>query len=140
MGHPVKLAYPGYGIRAAVDSDLEECDALCVRVHGHDRAGELKDAVAESAARVVERHGRITGYTTGIGFFTHSVAETNDDLIALISAAEAFPGPGFLVPARNCELLRWCFRQQLRVVYLLNLMTKGLYQDPRGAYLPSIGY
>jgi hypothetical protein len=111
-----------------------------VRVHGHDRRGEFKDAVAQRTARVVERHGRITSYTTGIGFFAHSVAETNDDIAALIGAAEEFPGAGFLVPMRNTELLRWCLGRGLRVTYMMNLMTMGLYQEPRGAFLASVGY
>jgi len=87
-----------------------------------------------------KRQGRISGYTTGIGHFAHSVAETNDDLAALIGAAEEFSGPGFLVPLRNTELLRWCLQHDLRVVYMGNLMTIGLYQEPRGAFLPSILY
>jgi hypothetical protein len=44
------------------------------------------------------------------------------------------------VPLANAELLRWCFAQGLRVVYLLNLMALGFYQDPRGPFLASIGY
>jgi hypothetical protein len=109
-------------------------------VHGHDRGGEVRDAVAQGTARVVERHGRITGYTTGVAFFAHSVAETNDDLQALIGAAEEFGGPGFLVPMRNGDLLRWCLAQGLRVVSMMNLMTIGLYQEPRGAFLASVAY
>lgn len=140
QGNPVALRIPGYSIRRALDDDINACGALCVRVHGHDRAGELQDAVGQGTASVVERRGRITGYTTGIGFFAHSVAETNDDLIALIGSAEQFSGTGFLVPLRNTELLRWCFRHGLRIVYILNLMTMGFYQEPRGAFLASIGY
>jgi predicted N-acetyltransferase YhbS len=140
QGDRLALQIPGYGVRAANTADLEACNALCVRVHGHDRGGELRDALAAGAARVVERGGRITGYTTGIAFFAHSVAETNDDLQALIGAAEAFPGPGFLVPMRNTELLRWCLAQGLRVFYVMNLMTIGLYQEPRGAFLASVLY
>jgi hypothetical protein len=113
---------------------------VCRRVFGHDRNGELVDAIAQRSAKVVTRQGRISGYTTGIGHFAHSVAETNDDLTALIGAAEEFSGPGFLVPLRNTELLRWCLQHDLRVVYMGNLMTIGLYQEPRGAYLPSILY
>ena len=55
--------------------DVESCNALCLRVHGHDRGGELRGVVARAGARVVERGGRITGYTTGIGFYGHSVAK-----------------------------------------------------------------
>jgi ribosomal protein S18 acetylase RimI-like enzyme len=140
QGDPLALQMPGYQVRAATAADLEACDALCIRAHGHDRGGELRDALTQGAARVVERGGRITGYTTGIAFFAHSVAETNDDLQALIGAAEAFPGPGFLVPMRNTELLPWCLAHGLRVFYVMNLMTIGLYQEPRGAFLASVLY
>jgi hypothetical protein len=109
-------------------------------VHGHDRGGEVRDAVAQGTASVVERHGRITGYTTGVAFFAHSIGETNDDLEALIGAAEEFAGPGFLVPMRNGDLLRWCLAHELRVVSMMNLMTIGLYQEPRGAFLASVLY
>lgn len=140
QGTSLARPIPGYAVRPATEADVGACDALCVRVFGHDRNGELVDAVAQRSAKVVERTGRISGYTTGIGHFTHSVAETNEDLAALISTAEEFRGPGFLVPLRNTGLLRWCLRRGLRVVYLANLMTIGRYQEPRGAFLPSILY
>jgi predicted N-acetyltransferase YhbS len=139
QGEPLAFEVPGYAVRDATDADVTACDALCVRVHGHDRGGEVRDAVAMGTASVVERHGRITGYTTGVAFFAHSIAETNDDLIALIGAAEMFAGPGFLLPMRNTELLRWCLARGLRVVSMMNLMTIGLYQAPRGA-LASVLY
>ena len=140
QGDALALQIPGYVVRAATVADFETCNALCLRVHGHDRSGELSDALAQGAAKVVERGGRVTGYTTGIGFYGHSVAETNDDLQALIGAAEAFPGLGFLVPMRNAGLLRWCLAHGLRVVFVLNLMTIGLYSEPRGAFLASVWY
>jgi GNAT superfamily N-acetyltransferase len=140
QGTPLALEIAGYDVRSATGSDLESCNALCRRVHGHDRAGELLDALVQGTARVVERDDRITGYTTGIAFFAHSVAETNDDLQALIGATEQFAGPGFLVPMRNTELLRWCLAHGLRVFYVMNLMTIGLYQEPRGAFLASSWY
>jgi predicted N-acetyltransferase YhbS len=140
QGDPLGLQLTGHAIRGASDADVSACDALCTRVHGHDRGGELRDAIGQGTARVVERHGRITGYTTGVAFFAHTVAETNDDLVALIGAAEEFSGPGFLVPLRNTELFRWCLDHGLRVVHMMNLMTMGLYQEPRGAYLASVSY
>jgi predicted N-acetyltransferase YhbS len=140
QGNPLALRIPGYTVRPATDEDAVACDALCVRIHGHDRSGELRDALAQGTTQVVERLGRITGYTTGVGLFAHSIAETNDDLIALIGAAEGFSGPGFLLPMRNTELLRWCLAHRLRVVSMMNLMTIGLYQEPRGAFLASVLY
>ncbi|OBA82030.1 acetyltransferase [Mycobacterium sp. 1164966.3] len=138
QGTPLELQIHGYAVRRATEADIDACNALCVRVLGHDRKGELVDAIALRSATVVERQGRISGYATGIGYFTHSVAETNDDLAALIAAAEEYSGPGFLVPLRNTELLRWCLQHGLRVVHMHNLMSIGLYQEPRGAFLPSI--
>jgi predicted N-acetyltransferase YhbS len=138
QGPPLELQIHGYAVRPATEADVDACNALCVRVLGHDRNGELVDAIALRNAKVVERQGRISGYATGIGYFTHSVAETNDDLAALIGAAEEFSGPGFLVPLRNTELLRWCLQHGLRIAHMHNLMSIGLYQEPRGALLPSI--
>ena len=106
----------------------------------HTRHNEVAGAIDQGTAQVVEHNGRITGYTTGVGFFGHSVGETNCDLQALIGAAESFAGPGFLLPTRNSELLRWCFAHGLKIVQPLTLMSRGLYQEPRGAFLPSILY
>jgi hypothetical protein len=89
-------------------------------------------------ASVVERQGRITGYSTGVGFMGHSVGETNEDLMALIGAAKEFQGPGFLLPTRNSELMRWCLKNGLKIVQPMTLMSKGLYQEPKGAFLPSV--
>ncbi len=139
-GEPLGLAFPGYAVRAATKADVDACNALCVRVHGHDRAGEVRDALADGALGVVERLGRITGYTTGITYFSHSVAETTDDLQALIGAAREFGTPGYLVPLANTDLFRWSLAHGLRVFFVLNMMTIGLYQEPVGAYLPSVGY
>ncbi len=139
-GEPLRLALPGYAVRPATTDDLAACNALCVRVHGHDRAGEVGPAVAKGKARVVERSGRITGYTTGLSYFNHSVAETNDDLEALIGAAAHLDQPGIVVPLGNPELFRWCLAHGLRVFFVMNMMTIGLYQEPRGAYLASVGY
>jgi hypothetical protein len=75
-----------------------------------------------------------------LAFFGHAVGETNLDLQALIAAADGFGGPGILVPTRNAELFRWCLANGLRVAEPMTLMTLGLYNEPAGAYLPSILY
>jgi len=87
---------------------------------------------------VVEHDGRITGYASLVGFFGHAVGESNEDLKALIGAAPAFPGPGFLLPTRNSDLLRWCLEKGLRVVQPMTLMSTGLYNEPAGVFLPSV--
>ena len=140
QGPALKASITGFAVRPARESDLEECARLCIRVHGHDRTGELRDSIRPGHAAVVERGGRITGYTSALAFFGHGVGETNEDVEALIAAAPAFGGPGFLVPTRNGELMRWCLSHGLRIQYPATLMTVGLYNEPAGAYLPSIIY
>ena len=139
-GAPLGLSLPGYEVRPAGAADAAACNALCQRVHGHHRGGELNDAIKAGTARVVEHHGEITAYATDIAFFAHAVAEDNNGLKALISAATSFPGGGFLLPTRNGELFRWCLQHGFRLMYQMTLMTIGLYNEPDGAYLPSVLY
>ena len=139
-GEPLGITMPGYAVRTATSDNEAACNALCIRVHGHDRAGEVREAIADGRANVVERLGRITGYTTGITYFTHSVAETTDDLEALIGAAADFGTPGYLVPLANTQLFRWSLAHNLRVFFVVNMMTLGIYQEPAGAFMPSVGY
>jgi hypothetical protein len=140
QGPPVNASVSGYAVRGASEGDVSACDVLCRRVHGHDRHGELADAVGHNSALVVEHDGRISGYSTGLAFFAHTVGETNEELKALIGAATEFGGPGILVPTANTELFQWCLRHGLRVVELMTLMTVGMYNEPAGSYLPSILY
>jgi GNAT superfamily N-acetyltransferase len=133
---PLALTLPGMHVRSATEHDIEGCSRVCVRVHGLDRDGEVFDAVRRRSALVVERDGRITGYATGFGG-GHAVAESNEDMKALIGAAQEFPGNGFLVPTRNFDLFTWCLEQGMRVVEPMTLMSLGLYQEPAGAFLPS---
>ena len=139
-GPPLGIQFPGYTIRPATLHDLMACNDLCRRVHGHDRGGELQDAISQGTARVVEHLGVISGYATDIGISGHAVADTNTDLKALIGAASSFSGGGFLLPTRNGEVFRWALQSGLRLVYPMQLMTMGLYNEPAGAYLPSIAY
>jgi GNAT superfamily N-acetyltransferase len=138
QGNAKRHQASGVTVRSVLPSDLPACNALCHRVHGHDRARELENAVESGTARLVERAGRVVAYTSALAFFGHSVAETNEDMAALIASADTMGGPGILVPTRNTELFRWCLESGLRFVEPTTLMSVGLYNEPRGAFLPSI--
>jgi GNAT superfamily N-acetyltransferase len=138
QGQTLQRGIPGCTVRLAKPDDEDACNALSRRIHGFDRGIDLAQAIEHGTARVVERGGRVTGYTTHLAFFGHSTAETNVDLQALIASAESFAGPGILVPSRNSVLLRWCLANGLRVVQPMTLMSAGLYNDPAGAWLPSV--
>lgn len=138
IGAPLKVSIPGHAARRALETDLKSCNELCFRTHGHERGGDLRESITSGTASVVEHQGRVTGYTTGIGYGGHAVGESNEELKALISAAPTFAGTGFLVPSRNGDLLRWCFSKGLRLMQQMTLMSVGLYNEPRYPYLPSI--
>ena len=101
-----------------------------------EREGELRTAIQQGVATAAERDGRIVGYTAGLGMLGHGVAETTDDLKALIASAPAILGTGFFVPTRNGDLLRWLLRAGMRAAWSANLMSLGLYQRPAGAFYP----
>jgi predicted N-acetyltransferase YhbS len=138
QGRTLERNVSGYVVRPAQAADLDACNALSRRVHGFDRGTDLAQAIQQNTAAVVERGGRITGYATALAFFGHATAETNLDLQSLIASAESFGGAGILVPSRNSALLRWCLANGLRVVQPMTLMSIGLYNEPAGAWLPSV--
>jgi predicted N-acetyltransferase YhbS len=138
QGPPIQKPMDGFHVRPALVSDLAACNRVCLKVHGHERGGELADAIHQGTARVVEHGGRITGYTSSMAFFGHTLGETVRDVQALISAADSFGGPGILVPTRDAALFRWCLENGLRVKYPMTLMSLGMYQERVGSFLPSI--
>lgn len=140
QGEPLAVDIPGRRVRPATAADLASANRICEGVHGHDRGGELADAVTQGTAVVVERDDHLTGYATSLGFFGHAAGQTTDDIKALMATAAAFEGLGILVPARDTELFRWCLDSGLRVVQMMTLMSVGPYMEPAGAYLPAIMY
>jgi predicted N-acetyltransferase YhbS len=140
QGKPLGQRFPGYEVRQATKADADACNALCRRVHGFDRAQEVEESIAHDRLMVVEYLGAITGYTNGVGFFTHTVADGNRSLMALVAAAPEFPGPGFFVPTTNFEVFNWCLQQGLRLVAQATYMTIGLFNEPDGAWLPGVLY
>jgi L-amino acid N-acyltransferase YncA len=138
QGRSLARGVAGCVVRPATPDDAPACNALARRIHGFDRGKDLTQAIEAGTARVVERANRITGYTTHLAFFGHATAEMNLDLQALIASAESIAGPGLLVPSRNTSLLRWCLENGLRVVQPMTLMSTGLYNEPAGAWLPSV--
>jgi predicted N-acetyltransferase YhbS len=140
QGQALGIEIKGFSVRQAMEGDVEACNRLCRTVHGHERNHELLDAIQRKTASVVDHDGRISGYATSIGFFGHAVGETDEDLKALIGAAPAIAGPGLLMPSRNAGLFQWCLNRGLRIVQPMTLMSLGLYNEPAGAFLPSVIY
>jgi hypothetical protein len=58
----------------------------------------------------------------------------------LISNAPTILGPGFFVPARNHEIIKWLLESEFHIGWPANLMTVGPYQEPLTPFLPSLAY
>ena len=90
---------------------------------------------------VVERPGRISGYATGFGYGWHAVAETNEDMIALLGSAESVHRPRHPRPvAKRRAPAAGASTTGCASSSRSTLMTIGLYNEPAGAWLPSIVY
>jgi len=139
-GVPIDPSLDGYTVKPATQDDLPACNELCVSVHGVHRDGELRRAISAGNAFVAKQGAKIRAYTTGLGYFGHTVGETNEAVCALLAEAPRMPSLGILLPVRNYPLFRWCLDHGMRVLMTMTLMSRGLYQEPSGPYLPSILY
>ena len=131
-------------VRPFEEKDIAECGELCRKVHGFDRNTELAQISQMFSAFVAARDGRIVGYAAAPTFWqmNHAVAETVEDMQTLLAGAARLAGQplSFLLPTRRAELFRWCLAQKLRVIKPMTLMAMGVYQEPRGCFLPSVLY
>jgi predicted N-acetyltransferase YhbS len=145
-GRPKSGPLTGVEIRPLEERDLEDCEDLCIRVHGFERTSELRDALQAPVLSplVAVRDGRITAYATTLTFFpaAYGVAETEDDMRALVVGALAGgeEPASFLLPTRQAGLFRWCLGEGLRVVKPMTYMTIGEYREPDGCWIPSVLY
>ena len=145
QGNPRDTAPDGVEVRPLTEDDLDECEALCKKVHGFERTGALRDAILHmpSTPFAALRDGRIVAYASAVDFWpmAHGVAETDEDMQALLlGAAPAVDGPIALLVPLESALFRWSLEQGLRAVKPMNLMALGEYQEPRGAWFPSVIY
>jgi predicted N-acetyltransferase YhbS len=142
-GSPRSEPVDGVEVRPLSEADIEACGALCEQVHGFPRTGEVADALHAMTPFVAVRDGRVTAYSTSVSFWpmNHGVAETEDDMRALLLGAAAATGEplAFLVPLRS-PLFRWALSEGLRLVKPMNVMAMGEYHEPRGAWYPSVLY
>jgi GNAT superfamily N-acetyltransferase len=133
-------------VRAMTERDLDQCAALCERVHGFVRIAELRDAIASpfNKPHVLERGGRVAAYASAPWFWilNHGVARDDDDMRELLLGVSATTDQPIelLVPIREAALFRWLLAEGARVVKPMTLMTTGWYQEPASAYYPSVEY
>lgn len=134
----------GFEVRPMKEEDFGEVNELCRRVHGFDRAGELKSLWPALVPFVAVRAGSVAAYATAPNSWAlgHAVAEGDEAMSALLAGASRQSGAplSFLLPTRQAGLFRWCLSRGLRVVKTMTLMTMGEYVEPRGSYVTSVLY
>jgi N-acetylglutamate synthase-like GNAT family acetyltransferase len=140
QGQPLKIDNISSARLVQDENDISMCNDLCKSACGFSREMELRQAVDQGVAFMIEQDGAVIGYAAGIGILCHAIAKSNEDLKALISNASTILGPGFFVPARNYELIDWLLENGFQIGWPANLMTIGPYQEPLMPFLPSLAY
>jgi len=139
-----RAAAAGVEVRPMREEDLPGCAELCRKVHGVERTGELRLTIGRLGSTVLLRGGRVAAYVSAPRFWVlnHGVAETEEDMRALLLAAGAAGAEplSFLLPIQQAGFFRWCLSEGFRVVKPMTLMTVGKYHEPRGHYFPSVLY
>lgn len=143
-GRPVSGPLAGWDVRHMEEEHVSNCEALHERVHGFTRTRELRDTLATGSPVVALRNGVVQAYMAVPTFWiaNHGIAATEQDMKALIlGAAHIVQEPlSFLLPVRRARLFRWCIAERLRLTRPMTLMTKGVYHEPKGSYIPSVLY
>lgn len=131
-------------VRRMTSEDIAECSALCERIHGFARRGELELSLAAYTPFVAERDGRIVAYAATVTTWSlnHGVAETDQDMYDLLigASAELDQPVSFLLPTRQAGFHRWALAAGLKMVKPMSLMAMGEYKEPDGCYFTSVLY
>lgn len=135
----------GVEVRPIRDADVAQCADLCRNTHDVERTNELRNTPPFLTSFVAVRDGRVTAYASAPYFWAlnYAVAESEEDMQAVLTGAgNVSDGQplSFLLPTRQSNLFRWCLRQGMRVIKPSTLMSTGRYEEPRGCFLPSVGY
>ncbi|MEG4889831.1 GNAT family N-acetyltransferase [Microcoleus sp. F8-D3] len=133
----------GFEVRQMTSEDVEECAALCEKLCGCDRTSEIEHALNDFSPFAACRQGQIVAYTCAVSAFSHSVAETEADMQALLLGAAAYSSEelvSFHLPLRYASLFRWCLQEGLRSIKPMVVMAVGEYRPPEGCWFPSFVY
>jgi hypothetical protein len=140
QGQPLKIDNYRSVRLVLEDNDISMCNDLCKSAYGFSRDMELRQAIDQGVAFMIEHGGVVTGYAAGIGILCHAVVKSNEDLKVLIGNASTIFGSSFFVPARNYGVITWLLKNGFQIGWPANLMTIGPYQEPLMPFLPSLAY
>jgi predicted N-acetyltransferase YhbS len=140
---PIPNEQPDESVRPVTDSDLDAIEELSCRIYKVSRRNEVGSSISGPFRPFLrERAGRVVGYYS-LGIAGHGVAETEDDMLALVREAARQMPPDFhrvLCPITEGSLYRSFLAAGFRNIKVMNLMAFGPYDDPDGIWLPSVLY
>lgn len=132
---------PSPAVRPVAYSDLPAIGGLGRELYGASRRDEIAIASrGEARPMVIERNGIIDAYG-GDGW--HCLARTVEDAMTLVFALAHHAASGrvhYFVPLTQHDLFRASIAASGRVLKVMNLMSLGPYEEPRGVWMPSFLY
>jgi len=139
VGRPGPLPH-GVDVQMITHGDVDECDHLYTRVQGWSRGVDLRDALGQFTGYAAVRGGRIVActYVLYAGVLAWAVAETDDDMMALLTGVgSAVKAPVGVNAPTHTAFFRRCLELGFRIEKPLTLMARGGWREPRGCYIPS---
>ncbi|MEK6702962.1 MAG: GNAT family N-acetyltransferase [Planctomycetota bacterium] len=130
-------------MRPVTEADLGSIGEISERQYGHSRVNEVRGFLAIGLPGFVLRRegGGDVGYYFA-GFLGHGFAQTPEDLADLVVFTARHSPPAIMkaiVPLGQHELHRRLLERGCRTLKLFNYMTVGPWEEPRGAWIPSVG-
>jgi hypothetical protein len=147
--HPAALMIPRPGeqaddsVRPVGANDLDAIEELSSRIYKVSRRMEVEGNIGGPFRPFLrERGGRVVAYYC-LGIAGHGVAETEEDLVAVVREAARHSPPEFhrtFCPLTEGSLYRRFLAAGFRNVKVMNLMALGPYEEPDGVWVPSVLY
>jgi len=138
---PMPGDVPDSTVRPVAEDDFGAIDELSRRIYKVSRANEVTSSIHGPFRPFLrERDGHVTGYYV-VGIAGHGVAETEEDLLALVREATRQAPAEFqrvLCPLTEGSLYRKFLAAGCRNIKVMNLMALGPYERPDGAWAPSV--
>ena len=130
-------------VRPAAAEDMGAIERLSGEIYGVSRRREV-ESMANGPFKpfVYEKSGRIVAYFTP-GMIGHGVGETEELLVATVLGATKHVDGMFaraFCPLTEGAMFRRFLAAGCRIQKVMNLMTLGPYDEPKGPWMPSVLY
>ena len=130
-------------VRPATADDMEAVERLSGEIYGVSRRREVESmATGPFRPFVYEESGRVVAYFIP-GIIGHGVGETEEALVATVLGATKHVDETFALafcPLTEGSLFRRFLAAGCKVRKVMNLMTLGPYEEPRGPWMPSVEF